>query len=465
MRIKRKNGLRLLVLIGDLIIIPASFIIGHYLRFGNLEELSLKVPVLNLAFMTLGYLGIFYFFDLYKLEKDYFSLEEIVNLFTGILVAAVFVSFLNYGLFLDPIGRGIFVIANVILLMLTFAWRLFSHRIIKYFVKAQGVIIVGAGEAGQEIGRIIQSKPSDYQLVGFLDDDRGLLNSPVAGTGKTVLGSVESVLGVCHDYNVDLIVMAVSKKEGTQLGKMMIKARLEGIEVIDMPDLYQEIKERIPIHFIPETWFLKARGFDWSETSILVKVKRLLDMTFSSLILVVTFPIWILIALLIKMNSKGPVFYTQRRVGQNEKIFSLYKFRSMIDKAENEMPVWAEEDDKRVTSVGRILRKLHLDELPQLLNVLKGEMSLVGARPERPVFVQEFEKKIPYYSLRHFLKPGLTGWAQVNYTYASSLEDSMDKLEYDLYYVYHMTLLLDLRILLKTLQNIVLKAKRPKTHG
>jgi len=230
--------------------------------------------------------------------------------------------------------------------------------------------------------------------------------------------------------------------------------------VIDMPELYQALERRIPIDFISELWLLNAKGFDWSEKSIMIKIKRLMDILFSSIFLLLSFPLWPIIALIIRLTSKGPVFYSQKRVGWNEKVFSLIKFRSMVDKAEENGAVWAKENDVRVTFVGSILRKLHLDELPQFINVLKGEMSLVGARPERPVFVENFNKEIPYYSLRHFQRPGLTGWAQVNYPYASSLEDSKAKLEYDLYYVYHMTLLLDLRIILKTVRNVFRKVKK-----
>jgi exopolysaccharide biosynthesis polyprenyl glycosylphosphotransferase len=190
-----------------------------------------------------------------------------------------------------------------------------------------------------------------------------------------------------------------------------------------------------------------------------MRAKRLSDIIVSFFVLLISSPFWPIIALCIKINSRGPVFYAQKRVGQNESLFSLFKFRSMVDKAEKDEARWASEDDKRITLVGKILRKLHLDELPQFWNVIKGEMSLVGPRPERPEFVEELKKEIPYYSLRHFMKPGLTGWAQVNFPYASSLEDSQEKLEYDLYYISHMSLLFDLRIFLKTAQKILLEKK------
>lgn len=203
-----------------------------------------------------------------------------------------------------------------------------------------------------------------------------------------------------------------------------------------------------------ESWFHERWKLALAHRYSCGKAKRLMDIAISSTILMVTLPLWPVIALAIKLNSRGPVFYTQTRVGKGEKVFALSKFRSMIERAEEEGALWANENDERVTAVGRILRRLHVDELPQLLHVLRGEMSLIGPRPERPEFVRELEPQIPHYSLRHLVKPGLTGWAQVHYPYASSLEASREKLKYDLYYVAHMSLLLDLRVLLKTAQKI-----------
>jgi exopolysaccharide biosynthesis polyprenyl glycosylphosphotransferase len=223
-----------------------------------------------------------------------------------------------------------------------------------------------------------------------------------------------------------------------------------------MPDMYQALKWRIPINYIEDNWFLREKGFEYPKNILVMKAKRLIDIIISSFILTLSLPLLPIIALLIKMNSRGPVFYVQKRVGKNESLFSLYKFRSMIDKAEENEAIWAYKNDKRITFVGKILRKLHLDELPQFWNVIRGEMSLVGPRPERPEFIEKLKKKIPYYSLRHFMEPGITGWAQVNFPYASSIEDSQEKLEYDLYYVSHMNMLFDFQVLLKTAQKILL---------
>ena len=453
-----------LILIGDVLIVPSSYMAGYYLRLqiGPLAGLGEIIPWSFLFLMTLSYLAIFYFFDLYELKKSYFTVNSIVKIFFSILVAAVLISFLKYGLFLFPIGRGIFILANLIILVFVFIWRGFCHQLFKYLIKPIRLIIVGTEKAGQEIAQVIKSTVNDFELLGFLDDDERKKGKFFAEIKLKVLDSTDKIPALIEDNKVDQIVLATPQEKNPQLTKNIINARLKGIEVIDMPDMYQLLKERIPIKYIQDDWLLKEKGFDLSSKIFMIKVKRLIDITISSLILLVSLPLWPIIALFIKINSKGPVFYSQERIGKNESVFSLYKFRSMIDKAEKDGAAWADENDKRIIFVGKILRKLHLDELPQLLNVIKGDMSLLGPRPERPEFVEDFRNRIPYYSLRHFIKPGLTGWAQVNYPYASSLEDSGEKLEYDLYYISHMNLLLDLKILLKTAKTIVFRRESKK---
>ena len=307
--------------------------------------------------------------------------------------------------------------------------------------------------------RIIEQAGNDFEVVGFIDDDKNKIEKSAPKEKTEILGTSDQLLTFAEKNKIDQIVLALGEKENPQLTKDILSARLRGIEVINMPNMYQALKRRIPINYVDENWFLIEKGFEHSTNILVIKVKRLIDVIVSSIILLISLPLWPLFALFIKINSRGPSFYTQKRVGKNESLFSLHKFRSMIDKAEEDEAVWADENDKRITLVGKVLRKLHLDELPQFWNVIKGEMSLVGPRPERPEFVEELKKKIPYYSLRHFMKPGITGWAQVNYPYASSLKDSQEKMEYDLYYVYHMNLLFDVRILLRTAQKILLGKK------
>ena len=202
---------------------------------------------------------------------------------------------------------------------------------------------------------------------------------------------------------------------------------------------------------VAQTWFLE--NLREGEKILYDNIKKLTDLILASTLLLITFPLWLLIALAIKLEDKGPIFYRQKRIGKDKNPFSLFKFRSMRSEAEKSTgPVWAQKDDSRVTKVGKILRNTHLDELPQMINVLKGELSLVGPRPERPEFVEQLEKEVPHYHIRHLIKPGFTGWAQTKFRYGRSITDSQEKLQYDLYYLKNRNPLLDLGILLKTLQ-------------
>jgi len=454
MKVRNKNLFSAILLLGDLLILPFSFVAGHYLRYGNFVELSIKVPLSSLIWMTLGYIIVFYFFDLYDLKNEYLSLRSLTNLLTVLVIAAVCASFLNYVLFLFPIGRGIFVLANITLFLLIFLWRILFHKLVIFLFRPPRLIIIGAGKAGQETARLLESMSKSFEFVGFLDSQEEGKKEGFPEDRWTILDSQDQLEQVCKVHNIDQIIIAQSVEKNSRLGKLLLKARLEGLKVHDMVNFYLDNRERIPINYVSETWILNARGFDLSKKSISARLKRFIDILFSMLFLILTFPLLLVIAILIKLTSRGPVFYIQKRVGQNEMVFSLIKFRSMIHKAETDKAVWAKENDVRITRFGKILRKIHLDELPQLINILKGNMSLVGPRPERPDFEIELKQNIPYYALRHFLKPGLTGWAQVNYPYAASIEESKDKLEYDLYYVYHKTILFDFRIILRTLKNV-----------
>jgi len=219
--------------------------------------------------------------------------------------------------------------------------------------------------------------------------------------------------------------------------------------------VFEGLTRRVPVEHIHDEWLLFAGGFYLISKEYLQKVKRLIDFTFSSLLLTVSLPLVGVTALAIKLDSKGPIFYKQKRIGKGGSEFIAWKFRSMVENAEQRGVVWAKQNHKRVTRVGKVLRLLRIDEIPQLFNVFRGEMSLIGPRPERPEFVKELETQILYYTVRHTVRPGITGWAQVNYRYGASVEDALRKLEYDLYYIKNMSLLLDLKIMLKTIGVVI----------
>ena len=226
---------------------------------------------------------------------------------------------------------------------------------------------------------------------------------------------------------------------------------MKGVEVYDMPRLYERLTGRIPVTHLSDRWLLYTPFQGINRNLYTLHIKRLLDIGLSLILLVVSLPIAVITALLIRLDSPGPVLYRQSRVGMNGKVYELLKFRSMRVGAEADGAVWAQENDPRTTRVGSIIRKLRIDEIPQIWNVLKGDMSFIGPRPERPEFVDMLHEEVPYYSLRHSIKPGITGWAQINYPYGASKEDALEKLQYDLYYIKNLTFVLDLDIILRTI--------------
>src|SRR2546423_670312 len=249
-----------------------------------------------------------------------------------------------------------------------------------------------------------------------------------------ILGSINDLEKVVLENKPDVVVVALSERRGVFPYREMLNCKLRGVRVEDWPTFYEKLTGKIPIQNLRPSWLIFSEGF--TRTGFIRTMKRVTDVLFSALGLCASLPLAVFISLLIRLDSRGPIFFRQERVGEHGKVFTLYKFRTMIADAEKETgPVWAQETDPRITRLGIILRRTGMDEIPQLFNVLKGDMSLVGPRPERPHFVAELQEKIPYYSQRLTVKPGVTGWAQVRYGYGATVEDALEKLQYDLCYI------------------------------
>jgi sugar transferase (PEP-CTERM system associated) len=264
------------------------------------------------------------------------------------------------------------------------------------------------------------------------------------------------LLSVVDKYRIDEIIIAVRERRGGGLPMSeLLNCRLAGVRVTEASAFFERERGQVRLDSLNASWLIFGEGFN--NRALRDAIKRAFDLFASGLLLLVTLPIMLVTALLIKLESKGPIFYRQERVGHGGSTFHVCKFRSMRTDAEQDgKPRWATAGDDRVTRVGRVIRKLRIDELPQILNVFSGDMSFVGPRPERPFFVDQLNKEIPYYAARHSIKPGITGWAQVRYPYGASLEDAVEKLQYDLYYVKNHSLFLDLMILIETIQVVTL---------
>jgi sugar transferase (PEP-CTERM system associated) len=253
---------------------------------------------------------------------------------------------------------------------------------------------------------------------------------------------------------IEKIVVGFKEKRRNLPTKELLKCRVDGIEVIDGNDFYENLSGKLTVSSINPSWLIFSGGFH--KSTIRRFMKRSSDVVLSILLLIICLPLIIFTAFIIKIDSLGPILFSQERIGEKGKSYFIYKFRSMVENAENlSGPVWAQSDDERVTRVGRIIRKLRIDEIPQLWNVLKGEMSFVGPRPERKFFVEKLKEMIPYYAVRNTVKPGITGWAQISYGYGASVEDAVEKLNYDLFYIKNMSALMDLMIVLRTIKIVL----------
>ncbi|WP_173083734.1 TIGR03013 family XrtA/PEP-CTERM system glycosyltransferase [Fundidesulfovibrio magnetotacticus] len=303
------------------------------------------------------------------------------------------------------------------------------------------VLLVGNGQLAFQIEELIRSMSGKFQLVGKVHYP-GPDNAAKAEDAQDIFETAKRL-------DANKVVISLTERRGVFPLQEMLNCKLSGIEVLDSPSLYERLTGKLLIENITPSWFIFCHGF--RVTPGLRLVKRAIDIALSSLGLLCFAPFGLLVALAIRLDSPGPVFFRQVRVGEGDQLFSLIKFRSMRQDAEKlSGAVWAQKNDNRVTRLGKFLRKSRIDEIPQLINVLRGEMSLVGPRPERPEFVRTLKERIPYYSERHFVKPGVSGWAQVRYPYGASVEDAVEKLRYDLYYIKNISILLDFKIILKT---------------
>jgi sugar transferase (PEP-CTERM system associated) len=336
---------------------------------------------------------------------------------------------------------GLLLVRHAIVLPLVTA--LLPHR----------VLVLGTGpEARLVEASIASANPLGMRLMGFYELER-TQETAVSSTQVLARGSLEETV---RQLSIDEVIVAVRQQRGGVLPlRALLDCRLSGVQVTDLPGYFERVHGQVPIESLKVSWLIYGQGF--RQTVLRLFVKRCFDIAVSAALIVLTAPIVLLAALLIAAEGVGPVIYRQERVGHRGRTFTVYKLRSMAQDAEKDGKArWAVSNDSRITRVGRLIRRTRVDELPQLLNALKGEMSFVGPRPERPEFVAMLTEQVPFYAVRHSVKPGLTGWAQVRYSYGATVEQSIRKLEYDLYYVKNHTLLLDLVIMLETLSVVLL---------
>lgn len=351
------------------------------------------------------------------------------------------------------LGRGAFGIAFLLALSGAALLRMIFFRVVDQKALQRRVLVLGTGSRAAAVGNLLQENQTEHKfhLIGYLP----LAAKSQAVDSAKVLHESDSLISIVYRHAVDEIVVGVRDRRngGIPMAELM-QCKVEGVEVTDLSTFFERETGQVQLDCLNASWLVFSDGFKHSSYKYVVK--RIFDVVVSLILLVLALPIMALAALLIFLESGAPIFYRQERVGEFGRTFQILKFRSMRADAENEgAPQWARKDDDRVTSVGRVIRLLRIDELPQIFNVLRGHMSFVGPRPERPFFVKELAQKIPYYLSRHTVKPGITGWAQISFPYGASVKDAVKKLQFDLYYAKNHSLFLDVLILLQTVQVVL----------
>jgi len=381
--------------------------------------------------------------------------EVLVFTATSIVVSGLAVAV--YGLTVGTLHEvpPVLILEGAIAVPLVVAgWRWTTIRLGVLNGYRERILIVGTGENAKNLCRTVASGNMDsYSIVGFAADDRDRLGEVLA-MGARVQTDYRDLFDFGRKQ-ADRIVVALDEKRGKLPTEELMKLRMSGIDIEDATSFLERTSGKIAVESMLPSWLIFSDGFKTS--AFRLGVKRALDVIHASALLIVTSPLMALFAVLIKLDSPGKILFRQSRVGRNGEEFELFKFRSMREDAERVSgPAWASQNDPRVTRIGRFMRRTRIDELPQLINVLRGEMSFVGPRPERRVFVDKLRREIPYYDLRHSVRPGLTGWAQVEYGYGSTIEENQEKLRYDLYYIKNGNAFLDLWIVLKTVRVVLM---------
>ncbi|WP_322798544.1 sugar transferase [Thermoflexus sp.] len=443
----------------DLLAVNGALILALDLRPGYILDgtLMLRYPLWFLV-LSLLWLLVAQAFDAYDLRvAGRFSSSALAVLKAGLVTSGVYL-LIPYVTPALPASRSALLAFPLIAVGSLVAARGLYRVALSQPAWQHRALIIGAGWAGRTIAEALaEHSDGSYRIVGFVDDDPAKQGHVlhVSNLALPVLGTRHVLPDLIRQHHIDTLILAITHEMHGELLQVLMDCLELGVEIVPMPVLYEQLTGRVPIEHVGSNWYVAMPIHHPLTRPFNRIVKRILDIVGATLGLVFLALVFPFIALAIYIDSPGPIFYVQKRVGQGGRIFRAYKFRTMIPDAEKGQAVWAQKNDPRVTRVGRILRKTHIDEFPQFINILKGEMSAVGPRPERPEFVEELAREIPFYRVRHAVKPGMAGWALVKYGYAASKTDAMIRLQYDLYYIKHWSLWFDLVILLKTILNTI----------
>ncbi len=456
MRASRANTRTTFLLVAEAAVVFGAIVVAVYIRLGVEDahyELLLRNGFLKAALATVVCLTAFYMFDLYDYVVMHDRRELVLRLIQALGFAWIALAFTFYVFPKLMLGRSIFLIALPLALALVVGWRIAIHWLLGHPDFGERILIVGSGSLAVEVAREMLERPdAGYRIAGFVGTDAQLLGKSLIN--PRVIGLTSELDEVVRRENIDRIVVAMGERRGQLPTNELLQLSLTGkVNIEEGASFYERVTGRVSLNMIRPSWLIfSSRGRQARISGIARNIVHRIVAMIGGLL---SIPFAIITAVLIRLESPGPILYKQERVGKNGQPFILMKFRSMRTDAEKAGPVWASKDDDRTTRVGKIIRKLRIDEIPQFWNIFRGEMDFVGPRPERQHFVSQLAQEIPYYEQRHLIAPGLTGWAQIKYPYGASIEDARQKLQYDLYYIKNQSLVLDGIILFETIKIIL----------
>ncbi len=445
------------LILADAAIIYGGVILAMYLRLGlagSANELNAKNGWLKIALASGVCVLILYFYDLYDYIVMTNRRELLLRLVQALGIAWALLALLFYFVPQLLIGRGVSVISVPLVLILLLGWRIGIHTLTGHPDIGEKILVVGTGQTALDTAEAVwERRDAGYRIVGFLSENGA---KPREKLGRSeILGKAHELESIIRNEKIDRVVIAVRERRGAFPTEALLKMSLAGdVSIEECTSFFERITGKVHVDMLRPSWLIFAGRRRDSPVKMVFResIHRLLALCG----LIFSMPVAILTAVLIKLDSRGPIFYMQDRVGMNGRIFKVIKFRSMKTDAEADgTPIWAVTNDQRTTRVGKVIRKLRIDEIPQFWNILKGEMNFVGPRPERPHFVEQLCREIPYFDHRHLVAPGLTGWAQIKYPYGASVSDAIQKLQYDLYYIKNQSLTLDMVIVFDTVKTVL----------
>ena len=436
------------LMVGDVMLVGLACFLSAWIRVGAPFNIFAEAPVAYSATLCLVLASLFIFDQYNALHLSRWR-ETLTRTALAVCLAALCSAAISFYVPQWQSGFPLYALEAGLVWVFLATFRVVYARL---FVPAEArmpALVLGNGNLGKNVCQLLSTPFSPYDVQGCLVDGHSGESDESRKLG--ILGSLDQIGETAGTLGIRTLIVALPRHRSQHIVRRILEARLNGMEIIDMPDLYERLTGRVPLQYIEDQWLLFADGFSLLSRVAVQRVKRLIDLIFSSLVLLITLPAAAIIALAIRLDSSGPVFYQEERIGKSGHHFYVWNFRSLCSHAGENGNSSARQGDPRATRVGRWLRLLRIDQLPQIWNVFKGDMSLVGPSPERPELARELNRQIPYYSVRHTVPPGITGWAHIKYPYGASFEDALRRLEYDLYYIKNMSIFLDLKILFRTI--------------